>query len=113
MVVGHIVGLVFLPVSILLFLNAFGVTSLTSVLGIDMLLIGAIGIIFTEAGDVIDAHVKKESIAGTWVACVLLSLPTVIYFISIFAALPQVLVGSLALIIPSFLFVEGLSGFAW
>jgi len=62
MFIGHIVGFAFLPVSVIVFLNVFGITAIANLLGIDILLIAAIGIILVELGDIIDSHLKSENV---------------------------------------------------
>ncbi len=109
--IGNILGLAFLPVSLLLFLNAFGVTSIDTVIGIQVLLIGAIGVIIVEIGDVIDAHVKKNKIILSWIVCAVLCWPGILFIISKIITMPEAINSAMPLIIPSFLFVEGLSSF--
>ncbi len=43
--IDTIVGFACLPVSLLLFLNQFGVTKITKVFGVDVLLIGALALV--------------------------------------------------------------------
>ena len=62
MFIGYIVGFAFLPVSVIVFLNVFGITAIANLLGIDILLIAAIGIILVELGDIIDSHLKSENV---------------------------------------------------
>ena len=108
--IGDIAGLIFLPVSIVLFLHAFGVISLPTIIGIDILLIAAIGIIAVEVGDAIDSRLKGGS-WFMWIVSVFLMLPSFAYFYSVFIPLPEILASQLPVIMASFLFVEGLSSF--
>ncbi|MBI2138241.1 hypothetical protein HYU13_01505 [Candidatus Woesearchaeota archaeon] len=111
MIAGDIAGIVFLPVSVILFLNTFGVTSFGSLFGFSLLLLAAIGIILIEAGDIFDAHVKGESVWLIWITGILLMLPAFVFFASLFITLPPPLSANLPVIMASFLFVEGLSSF--
>lgn len=109
--IGHIIGLAFLPVSIMLFLKEFGIIAMSQFFGFSLLLLGAIGVIGTEIGDIISAHMSSSKIVLTWIIGILLCAPAFIYFISLFVALPAKLQAALPLMIASFLFVEGLSSF--
>ncbi len=111
MYVGHITGFIFLPVSILIYLNKFGYLSFPSLFGIDLVLIGALGVIAIEIGDVADSHMKNSHRLLTWLTGLLLAAPSVLYFISKLMTLPTPIVDGLPLIIASFIFVEGISGF--
>jgi hypothetical protein len=111
MFLGHIAGFVFLPVSIILFLNSFGVTRFTTFFGIDMVLIAAIGMILVEIGDILDSHLKGSYVILSWVICAILCVPALVYFASKIFTFPAAIVDSLPLIMASFLFVEGLTSF--
>ncbi len=108
--IGDIAGIIFLPVSFVLFLHVFGVISLPTIIGIDILLIAAIGIIAVEVGDAIDSHIKGGS-WFMWLVALFLMLPSFAYFYSVFRPLPEIISTYLPVIMASFLFVEGLSSF--
>jgi hypothetical protein len=109
MVVSHIVGLSFLPVSVLMYLNAFGITKLQKIFGIDLMLIASIGIIVIEIADILGSHLKDEHVVVSWIVCSLLSFPAILYFLSLVITIPAQVLNALPLIAASFLFVEGLS----
>jgi len=111
MYIGHIFGFVGLPVSIILFLNFFGITNFANLFGIDILLIASIGLILVQIGDVIDAHVKSEFVVLTWMAALILCFPAILYFISMLTALPQNIITALPIMLACFLFTEGLGSF--
>ena len=111
MYIGRITGIAFLPVSIILFLNSFGYTSIKSIFGFDILLLAAIGIIIVEISDIIDAHIKGDLLIVAWVICLILCFPAVLFFMSKLIALPSAVMSSLPLVMASFLFVEGLTSF--
>lgn len=111
MYIGHIAGIAFLPVSIILLLNAFGLTHLIKILGIPMMFLASIGIIVVQLGDIIDSHLKDESVILTWIIGAALCFPAIIYFLSLIIKMPESILIPLPIIIGSFLFVEGLSSF--
>lgn len=111
MIIGDIAGFAFLPVSIMMFLDIFGITKMTSLFGIDLALLAAIGIIIVEIGDLIDAHLKGSFVILAWIVCLVLIIPSILFFISKFAALPAAVASNLPVIMASFLFVEGFSSF--
>jgi len=109
--IDKIVGIIFLPVSILLFLNIFDITAITSILGIDILLIAAISLIIVQAANIIGAHHAKEHVHISWILCSIMIFPSVLYFISLGATLPTTLVNSFQAIFASVILVEGVYGF--
>src|SRR3989338_7389748 len=109
MYIGHIAGFAFLPVSIILFLNTFGYTNITSIFGLGIMILAAIGLIAIQIGDIIDSHIKGEFVLLYWGAGVVLCLPSLIFFASKAVAFPPAILNSLPLIMASFLFTEGLS----
>ncbi len=111
MYIGHIAGIAFIPVSVIMYLNIFGITKLNSVFGISMLLIAAIGLLLIQIGDIIHSHFMDEYILVSWIVCIILMAPSFIYFASLMAKLSPAVVGALPIILASFLFVEGLSSF--
>lgn len=108
---GHITGIAFLPVSIILFLNYFGYTNINSIFGVNILWLAAVGILIVEAGDIIDAHIKGGFVILMWGICVVLCLPAILFFISKIMTISSAILTALPLIMASFLFVEGLSSF--
>ena len=111
MYIGHIIGFAFLPVSVILFLNLFGITRLTSLFGLDIMFIAAIGLVLIQIGDIIDSHLKGEFVVLYWIAGIILCLPTAIFFTSKLISYPAAVITPLPIIITCFLFVEGLSSF--
>ncbi|MBI2572240.1 hypothetical protein HYV86_00105 [Candidatus Woesearchaeota archaeon] len=107
--IGYILGLAFLPVSVILFLNAFGFLGLSELFGMPLLLLGALGVIIVMIGDVIDAHTQQSHRIRTTIVCLLIMLPAFVYFLSFLITFPAVITSSLPVIIASFLFVEGVS----
>ena len=111
MYIGHIAGFAFLPVSVILFLNIFGVTNINSILGINLVLLAAIGLIIIQIGDIVDSHLKGEYIILYWVAGAVLCLPGLLFLFSKAITLPSTIAASLPLIMACFLFTEGVSSF--
>ena len=111
MYIGHIAGLAFLPVSILLYLNAFGVTKIDKLFGISLMIIASIGIILIQIGDIIHSHFSDEHVVLTWIVGGILMFPAFLYFISLITKLSTPVIVALPIITASFLFVEGLSSF--
>ena len=111
MVIGYIIGLAFLPISLLLFANVFGFSEMTALFGFPLTLLGAVGVILVMAGDVIDAHMKSSQALRTIIVCILLTLPSILLFLSYVITLPAAIVAALPIIIASFLFVEGVASF--
>src|SRR3989338_3936447 len=106
MYIARIAGVVFLPISIIVFLDYFQFANIPSILGINILLLAAFGIIIVEIGDIIDAHIKSEYVILNWIVCPLLCLPAILFFLSKFMAISASVLNSLPLIMASFLFVE-------
>jgi hypothetical protein len=109
MYIGHIAGLAFLPVSILIYLDSFGITKINKLLGVSLLLIASIGLIIIQIGDIIHSHFSDEHIILTWAVGGLLMIPAFVYFLSFLVTMPAGITASLPLIMASFLFVEGTS----
>ncbi|MBN1793102.1 hypothetical protein JW826_05450 [Candidatus Woesearchaeota archaeon] len=110
MIIGYVLGFVFLPLSILLFSNALGFTSVSSLLGIPVLLIGAIGIIAVEIGDIIDSHIHGSPLLMYFTGTIL-APPGLLYLLSLAVKLPARMTAAMPIMIASFLFVEGVSSF--
>lgn len=108
---GHIAGFTFLPVSILMFLNIFQITKLDSIFGVKLALLASIGLIIIMIGDVIDSHINDNFVVLTWIVCILLCFPAILFFLSYFVSFPAQILSSIPIIIASFLFVEGLTSF--
>jgi len=109
--IDYIVGLAGLPVSIVLFLNIFGITNIQSIAGISILVIASIMLIAIQIANVAGAHVAKEHITVSYITCGISLFPAILYFISGFATLPETLVVSFPAILASFIFVEGTYSF--
>jgi hypothetical protein len=106
---GHIPGLLFLPIGVILILNAFGITHVNSLFGLSLLLLASIGLIATQIGDIISSHFTDGHVILSYIVCTILCFPGLIYFISLFSSMPENLMAPLPLLLGSFLFVEGLS----
>ncbi|MFH0870110.1 MAG: hypothetical protein V1866_03575 [archaeon] len=111
MIIGNIAGFVFLPVSIIMFLNVFGITKINSILGINILLVASIGLLAIQVGDIIDSHLHGSRIIMMWIVSSILCIPGLLYILSKITTLPSALVSALPLILASFLFTEGMSSF--
>jgi hypothetical protein len=111
MYLGHVAGIAFLPISIIIFLNIFGLTSFNKVVGISVLFIAAIGIIVIQIGDIIGSHGDKKNIGVSYATGLVLMIPSFVYFVSLFVTLPEPISNALPTILASFLFVEGVSSF--
>jgi len=108
--IDKIVGIIFLPLSIILFLNVFGITQMDSIIGIDILLIAAIALIIIQAANVMGAHWAKEHVKKSYFLCAVAAFPSIIYF-AFLGALPEALFAPMQAIFASFIFVEGIYGF--
>jgi hypothetical protein len=75
------------------------------------MLIAAIGLIIVQVVNIMSAHINKEFIATSWILCIVMMWPSIIYLTSGFIAYPQTLIISIPAIIASFLFVEGIYSF--
>ena len=109
--IDYIIGLAFMPVSLLMFLNFFNITHIEKIIGIPLILIAAIGLIVVQIVNIMASHIHKEFITQSWILCIIMMWPSIIYFTSIFITYPQTLAASLPAIIASFLFVEGVYSF--
>ncbi|MGV8086266.1 MAG: hypothetical protein ACP5N1_01420 [Candidatus Woesearchaeota archaeon] len=109
--IDYIIGLAFMPVSILMFLNMLGITNLEKIIGIPLILLGAIGLIVVQIVNIISSHIKKEFVVQSWILCIVMMWPSAIYLTSGFVTYPPLLVSALVGIIASFLFVEGTYSF--
>lgn len=109
MYIGHIAGIAFFPVSIIMYLKEFGFLKMNSLFGVSLMLLAAIGIIIINIGDIIHSHFGDEHVALTWIVGIILMFPSFLYFISLVTKLPIGVMASLPIIMASFLFVEGLS----
>jgi hypothetical protein len=63
-------------VSVIIYLNVFGITKINSIFGINILLIAAIGLILVQAGDIIDSHFHGEKIIVYYIIGILLTIPS-------------------------------------
>lgn len=111
MIIGPIAGFTFLPVSIILFLNIFGVTKMPKILGIDILLLASIGLLIIQVGDIIDSHMRGSKVIIMWAVSIVLCVPGLLYLLSKVITLPTAVASSLPLIVASFLFAEGMGSF--
>jgi len=111
--IDKIVGIAFLPLSIVLFLNIFEITEITSILGIDILIIAAISLIIIQAANIAGAHHAKEHVHTSWILCTIMIFPSILYFLSYMTSMPQTLIISFPAIFASVILVEGVYGFYW
>jgi hypothetical protein len=109
--IDKIVGIAFLPLSALLFLNIFEITSITEIMGISILLISAIALIIIQVANIIGAHHANENVHMSWILCTAMSFPSILYFLSLFMTMPGTLVTSFPAIFASVILVEGVYGF--
>jgi hypothetical protein len=109
--IDYIIGLAFMPVSVLMFLNMFGITRIENIIGIPLTLIGALGLIVVQIVNIMSAHINKEFIMQSWILCLIMMWPSVIYLTAGFITYPEAIITSLPAIIAAFLFVEGVYSF--
>lgn len=100
-----------MPISVLMFLNMFGITNIQKIIGIPLILMGALGLIIVQIVNITSAHIKKEFILHSWILCIVMMWPSAIYLTSIFISYPAPILNSLVGIIAAFLFVEGIYSF--
>ncbi len=109
--IDSIVGFIFLPFGAIMFLNLFGITQIEKIIGIPIVLIAAIGLIIVQVVNILTAHITKQFITTSWILCIVMMWPALIYFSSGFTNYPEGLIAALPAIIASFLFVEGIYSF--
>jgi hypothetical protein len=109
--IDYIVGLAFMPISILMYLNFFSVTHIEKIISIPLIMIAAIGLIIVQIINILAAHIHKEFITTSWILCIVMMWPSLIYLTSGFIGYSETLVMALPAIIASFLFVEGIYSF--
>lgn len=105
--IDAIVGLICMPVSFLLFLNVFGVTHVTKIFGIPVLMIAAIALVINQIANALTSHIEGHNLWVSYLAHTLLFVPALLYFLSLFVPLSTSIVGSLQLILACFIFTEG------
>ena len=108
MVIGHIAGLTFLPVGVVMLLNNFGIMHLSKIFCIDITLLGALGLIIVEITDIIDSHIADQHVILTWIVGLILLFPSILYFMSKAMTLLPAIVSAVPIIIAAFLINEGL-----
>ena len=109
--IDKIIGFASLPVSIVLFLNLFGILGMDAVVGIDLLLIAAVTHVILQVANVISSHITDEYVVLSYVIHGILLFPSVIYFLSLVITLPDVVTAPLLPIFASFIFMEGIYSF--
>ena len=109
--IDKIIGIIFLPLSILLFLNIFEITAIDSVFGVSILLIAAISLIIIQVANVLGAHHAKEHVNKSYLLCTIAAFPSIIYFISSGVQFSDNVIISFPAMFASFIFVEGIYGF--
>ena len=109
--IDKIIGITFLPLSIILFLNIFEVTQIDAIIGINILLIAAISLIIIQAANIAGAHHSNEHVHTSWILCSIMIFPSILYFLSGIITLPETLIISLPGIFASVILVEGVYGF--
>jgi hypothetical protein len=111
--IDKIVGIIFLPLSIILFLNIFGITDIQTVIGIDIIMIAAISLIIIQAANIIGAHHAQEHVHTSWILCTIMIFPSILYFLSLTTTMPETLMTSFPGIFAGVILVEGVYGFYW
>jgi len=109
--IDNIVGIASLPVSILLFTNVYGMTTIQSIFGIDILLIAAILVVLIQISNILGAHIMGENVVLSYIIHFFLIFPSVIFFLGYLIALPQNIVSSFPTVFASFILIEGLYSF--
>ena len=109
--IDNIVGMGSLPVGIILFLNAYGITNMNSFLGMDMLMIAAIVLILVQVSNIVGAHIIGENIFLSYVVHFFLIFPSFLYFLGFIVSLPQAVINSFPIVFASFILIEGLYSF--
>ena len=87
--IDKIVGIIFLPLSIIMFLNIFGMTQIDSIIGIDIMLIAAVALIIIQIANVLGAHHAEEHVKKSYILCLIAAFPSIVYFIGLGTALPE------------------------
>ncbi|MFA5796690.1 MAG: hypothetical protein WC916_01475 [Candidatus Woesearchaeota archaeon] len=109
--IDYILGFAFLPVSLLLFANMLGITTLEKIIGIPLILIAAIGLIIVQIANIMSAHINKQFVFMSWILCIIMMWPAFVYFFSGIITFPVSLMVALPGIMAAFLFVEGIYSF--
>ncbi|MGV8141577.1 MAG: hypothetical protein ACP5NW_04010 [Candidatus Woesearchaeota archaeon] len=109
--IDYIIGLAFLPVSILMFLNMFGWTHVEKIFGLPLVLIGAIGLVIVQIVNILAAHINKQFIWQSWILCIVMLWPALVYFTSTIITYSSNILAAVPDIIAAFLFVEGIYSF--
>jgi len=109
--IDYILGIAFMPVSVLMFLNMFGITNMEKFLGIPIILIAAIGLVIVQIANIMSAHINKQFVATSWILSIVMIWPSLVYFSTAFITYPANIVVALPIIIAAFLFVEGIYSF--
>ena len=109
--IDYIIGIVFFPFSIILFLNMLGITAIQRIIGVPVLFIAVLGLIIVQVANIMGAHINNQFILQSWILCIVMMWPSIIYLTSGFITYPTTLITVLPAIIASFLFVEGIYSF--
>jgi len=60
--IDYIIGLLFFPFSILIFLNPFGITNMEKIIGILIVFIAAIGLIIVQVFNILSALISIKNL---------------------------------------------------
>ncbi|MFH1132976.1 MAG: hypothetical protein V1735_00645 [Nanoarchaeota archaeon] len=106
--IDNIVGLACLPVGVILFLNQFGVTKITSLFGMPILLVAALALVAIQVSNILASHFMDKWIILSYIVHVIMAFPAIIYFLNAIFAFPAAVTAPLPMMFASFIFLEGL-----
>lgn len=109
--IDNIVGLASLPLGVLLFLNVYGVTGVSSIFGINILTLAAFVLIAIQLSNIIGSHLGDHNMIVSYIVHLLLVLPSAAYFLSGVMAFPETVTTTFPLLFASFITIEGLFSF--
>ena len=109
--IDYIIGLIFLPFSILIYLNMLGITAIERIIGVPIIFLAALGLIIVQVANILGAHINKQFVLQSWILCIIMMWPSMLYLTSGLIKYPATIVSVLPAMIASFLFVEGVYSF--
>ncbi|MFH1174658.1 MAG: hypothetical protein V1725_05980 [archaeon] len=110
--IDSVVGIIFLPLGVLLFLYVFGIYKSASLLGIPLLLLGAVGLILIQVANIASSHAVGEHVVLSYFLHTPMIFPSVLYgLVLVGVVLPVGIITALPIIMASFIFVEGMYSF--
>ncbi len=110
-IIDNVVGIICLPIGFLLLLVEFGVLNLTAIFGVSVLLVSALALLAIQASNLVATHMQGEMIIISYIVHILLTVPALLYFLSLIVALPSTIAAALPLMLACFIIVEGLYSF--